>query len=83
MSTTATLIRCPGKACAAGANCAEQVVAHGLGDFAATQVAVEPCTSLVAQGWTGPQLVEFQSRAGYLVPQVAPLQHREGLVIFG
>lgn len=81
-STTTTRITCPG-ICGA-TTCGEQVDAYGFGDFAATTVRVDPCSKLLAQGWTGPQLVERKSRADYLIPtvQATVLRHRDGLVAF-
>lgn len=78
-----TFITCPGKCCGV-TTCGETVEAFGFHDFDATTVEVMPCSKLLAQGWTGPQLIEYKSRAGYLLP-TAPTtywQHMEGLVWF-
>jgi hypothetical protein len=54
---------------------------HGLTDFKATQVKVDACSALIAQGWVGPQQVLRKSRPT-LFPAQTVLQHRDGLVVF-
>lgn len=66
-------------------SCGEQVEAHGLDDFDAAQVSVDACSSLLGQGWTGPQLVASKTHAIEVLTAPAPVtwQHRDGLVTFG
>jgi hypothetical protein len=80
-TTSTTFVTCPGLC--GPTTCGQQVAAHGFGEFAATTVTVEACDRLLAQGWTGPQLVERKSRADYLLPApAAAVRHRDGLVSF-
>lgn len=67
-STTAdvTLVTCPGTICGKGAACGDRVEARGFNSPRAKTVRVAPCTTLLAQGWTGIQLAEFKARADYL-----------------
>jgi hypothetical protein len=83
-STTTTPITCPAMCCA-GKCGGETVEASGFGSPKATQIRVAPCSFLVAQGWRGPQLVEYKSRADYLLPAATTtvVRHRDGLVTLG
>jgi len=75
--TTTQQVVCPQLCCA---GCGGQVVEATYGK----QVTVQPCASLVAQGWTGPQAVLFHSQAlELLTPASAQvgMQHRDGLVV--
>jgi hypothetical protein len=64
-------------------SCGTPVVAD-FGTFATTTVEVEACPSLLAQGWTGPQLVLRKSDADARLGIEAPtaLRHVDGLVTF-
>lgn len=76
--TTTQQVLCPQLVCA---GCGGQAVEATYGKA----VTVQPCASLLAQGWKGPQAVLFHSQAlELLTPASAPagLQHREGLVVF-
>lgn len=77
---TTTQVTCPMHE----GTCGETVAASGLTDFHATTVKVAACSTLVAQGWTGPQLVCTKTQAERLVPAstTTVVQHRAGLVWF-
>ncbi len=79
-------VGCPGMCGPTGSPaCGGEEVVADMGTWADTTVSVAPCSHLVAQGWEGPQVVEFKSRAGYLEPtgtrQV--VRHTDGLVWIG
>lgn len=59
-------------------SCGEMVTATIKGATAK----VAACTSLLAQGWTGPQLVTRPTGLDRYVPAQTVLQHRDGLVVF-
>lgn len=66
-------------------SCGEAVEAN-FGTFRTTTVKVAPCSSLLAQGWTGPQMVLRKSEADARLGLDAPattVRHRDGLVTFG
>lgn len=79
MARNSYSVRCPQIVCA---GCGGQTVeARDMG----TTVQVAACESLKAQGWTGPALVLWTSQALELLTPAsyeAPLQHRDGLVVF-
>lgn len=46
-----------------------------------SQVTVEPCSALLAQGWVGIQLALRHEQADRYFPVSAGWQHRDGLVV--
>jgi hypothetical protein len=59
---TAKTITCPMHL----GGCGELVAVTNYDDFNSPTVEVAACRNLLDQGWTGPQLVEWRSRADYL-----------------
>lgn len=79
LSTTTHQVRCPEMVCA---GCGGQTVEAVYGD---TTVTVAACAPLLAQGWTGPALVLWNSQALELLTPASyagPVQHTDGLVVF-
>jgi hypothetical protein len=81
---TTRSIACPMHAGNTGPlSCNDEQVEIDLGTFASTTYSVAPCSSLLAQGWTGPQEVGYISQAGrYFPAEPVGYQHRNGLVTF-
>lgn len=82
-ATVTAQVTCPMHAGSDGPlSCQDELVTVDFGSFASTQAKVAPCSSLIAQGWVGPQWVGSKSHADRLLPQQTVLQHRDGLVTF-
>lgn len=64
-------------------SCGGELVEIDLGSFRSTTYKVAPCSSLIAQGWKGPQEVGRKTDAERYFPQTESVwQHRDGLVTF-
>ena len=78
---TITSVRCPERySCCAGKCGGETVTAS----FGKDTVTVSACSYLLAQGWTGANVVLWHSQAVELETASQPqaLQHTAGLVVF-
>lgn len=77
--TTAS-VQCPAAvSCCAGKCGGEAVTAT----YRADSVEVSACSYLLAQGWTGANVVLWHNQAlQYLVPATTAVQHVKGLVVF-
>lgn len=78
-ANSVSLVVCPAQfSCCAG-KCGGEAVAA---TFGRKSVSVDPCSYLLAQGWTGANVVLWHSQAVELQP-VAPaaMQHTDGLVV--
>lgn len=77
MTTTTASVKCPELVCA---GCGGEAVTARYGR---KSVAVEPCSSLLAQRWTGDQLVLWHNQAlELLAPVTTAVRHHDGLVVF-
>jgi hypothetical protein len=79
MAANVHSVKCPQLVCA---GCGGEAVEAS---YLSTTVELRPCSSLLAQGWTGHQLTLWHSQAlELLVPAEAaqPMVHAEGLVVF-
>lgn len=79
MATNVHSVKCPQLVCA---GCGGEAV---QARYLSTTVEVQPCSSLLAQGWTGVQVVLWHSQAlELLAPAITatPMVHADGLVVF-
>lgn len=64
MAANVLSVKCPGTC--GGACRGQWVEVRGYGTKAKT-VRVDPCSSLLAQGWTGPQMAVYQANAAQML----------------
>lgn len=81
-SITTTRVTCPAAVAPCAGKCGGEAVEATYG---AKSVIVEPCSFVLAQGWTGPGVVLWHNQAlQHLVPVTpAAVRHTDGLVALG
>lgn len=81
-TSTTTQVTCPMHHEGTGGhlNCGGELVDATFASFSATTAKVSPCSSLIAQGWKGPQAVLRRTELDRYVPAQTLVRHFEGLV---